>query len=71
MGAAAEVAAPLTFLLLLLPMLKDRALAYVAAGVRGPDEALAAAGLPLGLGLLAGAATGITAGGAGLGGRHG
>ena len=61
------MAAPLTFLLLLLPMLKDRA-GYVAAGVGGLT-ALAAAGLPLGLGLLAGAATGITAGAA-VGGRH-
>jgi predicted branched-subunit amino acid permease len=55
-----ELAAPLTFLLLLLPMLTSRA-AYAAAGV-GAAVAVAASGLPLGLGLLAGAAAGMTAG---------
>ena len=55
-----EVAAPLTFLLLLLPMLAGRA-AYVAAAV-GAAVAVAAAGLPLGLGLLAGASAGMVAG---------
>ncbi len=55
-----EVAAPLTFLLLLLPMLTGRA-AYAAAAV-GAAVAVAAAGLPLGLGLLAGATAGMVAG---------
>jgi predicted branched-subunit amino acid permease len=55
-----DLAAPLTFLLLLLPMLRGRA-AYAAA-VTGGIVALAASGLPLGLGLLLGAAAGITAG---------
>jgi predicted branched-subunit amino acid permease len=62
-----DLAAPLTFLLLLVPMLTNRA-AYVAAGV-GAVIALAAAGLPLGLGLLAGAGAGVAAG-ALLGGRR-
>src|SRR3954468_9722827 len=52
-----HLAAPLTFLLLLLPMLKARA-GYVAAAVGG-STALAASGLPLGLGLLLGTACGI------------
>ena len=55
-----DLAAPLTFLLLLLPMLTSRP-AYAAA-TTGGLVALAASGLPLGLGLLAGAAAGITAG---------
>lgn len=55
-----ELAAPLTFLLLLLPMLTSRP-AYFAAAVGG-TVSLAAAGLPLGLGLLAGAGAGIAAG---------
>jgi predicted branched-subunit amino acid permease len=55
-----DLAAPLTFLLLLLPMLTSRP-AYAAA-TTGGLIALAASGLPLGLGLLAGAAAGITAG---------
>jgi predicted branched-subunit amino acid permease len=62
------LAAPLTFLLLLLPMLTSRP-AYAAA-VTGGAVAVAASGLPLGLGLLAGAAAGIAVGGW-LGGRHG
>jgi predicted branched-subunit amino acid permease len=62
-----DVAAPLTFLLLLLPMLTGRP-AYAAA-VTGGAVALAASSLPLGLGLLVGAAAGITAG-ALLAGRH-
>lgn len=49
-----EPAAPLTFLLLLAPMLTSRA-AVVAAGV-GAAVAVAASGLPLGLGLLVGTA---------------
>ena len=60
------LAAPLTFLLLLLPMLSSRP-AYAAA-VTGGLVAVAASGLPLGLGLLAGAAAGIAAGAA-MGGR--
>ena len=55
-----DLAAPLTFLLLLMPMLTSRP-AYAAA-TTGGLVALAASGLPLGLGLLAGAAAGITAG---------
>ena len=61
-----DLAAPLTFLLLLLPMLTSRP-AYAAA-VTGGTVAVAASGLPLGLGLLAGAAAGIAVGGW-LGGR--
>jgi len=63
-----DLAAPLTFLLLLLPMLTTRA-AYAAAAAGG-IVATAASGLPLGLGLLVGAAAGIAAGSF-LGGRHG
>jgi len=63
-----DLAAPLTFLLLLLPMLTSRP-AYAAA-VTGGTVAVAASGLPLGLGLLAGAAAGIAVGGW-LGGRDG
>lgn len=57
-----ELAAPLTFLLLLLPMLTTRA-AYAAAAA-GAAAALAATALPLGLGLVVGAAAGIGAGAA-------
>jgi predicted branched-subunit amino acid permease len=67
-GLHLERAAPLTFLLLLLPMLTTRA-AYAAALVAAV-VAVAASGLPLGLGLLAGAAAGLAAG-AFIGGRHG
>lgn len=56
-----ELAAPLTFLLLLLPMLTTKA-AYSAAAAGGV-VAVAASGLPLGLGLLAGAGAGIAVGG--------
>ena len=63
-----DLAAPLTFLLLLLPMLKGRA-AYAAAATGG-IVALVTSGLPLGLGLLLGAAAGIAAG-TYTGGRHG
>jgi predicted branched-subunit amino acid permease len=62
-----ELAAPLTLLLLMLPMLTNRA-AYCAAGV-GAAVAVAASGLPLGLGLLLGAVAGMTAG-ALVGGRR-
>ena len=55
-----ELAAPLTFLLLLLPMLTHRA-AYGSA-VAGGIVAVAASGLPLGLGLLVGAGAGIAVG---------
>jgi len=55
-----DLAAPLTFLLLLLPMLRGRA-AYAAAATGG-IVAVVASGLPLGLGLLLGAAAGIAAG---------
>jgi predicted branched-subunit amino acid permease len=55
-----ELAAPLTFLLLLLPMLTGRA-AYAAAAV-GAAVAVAASGLPLGLGVLAGATAGMATG---------
>jgi branched chain amino acid efflux pump len=61
-----DLAAPLTFLLLLLPMLTSRP-AYAAAAAGG-TVAVATSGLPLGLGLLAGAAAGIAVGGY-LGGR--
>lgn len=62
-----EQAAPLTFLLLLLPMLTSRA-TYAAAAIGG-TVAVAASALPLGLGLLAGAAAGIVTG-ALVGARH-
>jgi predicted branched-subunit amino acid permease len=55
-----ELAAPLTFLVLVLPMLVGRA-ACVAALVGGV-VALGAGGLPLGLGLLCGAGAGVVAG---------
>ena len=54
------LAAPLTFLVLLLPMLTGRA--ACAAAVAGGAVALLAQGLPLGLGLLCGAAAGVAAG---------
>ena len=60
--------APLTFLLLLLPMLTSRP-AYAAAAAGGL-VAVVTSGLPLGLGLLAGATAGIAVGGY-LAGRRG
>jgi predicted branched-subunit amino acid permease len=60
--------APLTFLLLLLPMLTSQP-AYAAAATGGL-VAVVTSGLPLGLGLLAGAAAGIAVGGI-LAGRRG
>ena len=63
-----DLASPLTFLLL-LPMLRGRA-AYAAAATGG-IVAVVASGLPLGLGLLLGAAAGIAAAGTYAGGRHG
>jgi len=56
-----ELAVPLTFLLLLLPLVKDRA--GLTAAVVGGLVALAAHPLPFGLGLLVGAAAGLVAGG--------
>ncbi len=56
-----ELAAPLTFLLLLLPLLTTKA-AYGAAATGG-FVAVATSGLPLGLGLLVGAGAGIAVGG--------
>lgn len=55
-----ELAAPLTFLLLLLPTLKGRP-AYVSAATAG-IVAIIAAPLPLGLGLIAAAIVGMIAG---------
>jgi predicted branched-subunit amino acid permease len=63
-----DLAAPLTFLLLLLPMLTGRAAR--AAAATGGLVAVAGSGLPLGLGLLVGAAAGV-AGGMYAGGRDG
>jgi predicted branched-subunit amino acid permease len=57
-----ERAAPLTFLILLLPMLTTRS-ARAAAAVAGM-VALVGSGLPYGLGMLAGALAGVAAGGA-------
>lgn len=54
------LAAPLTFLLLLLPALTTGP-AYTAAGVGG-GVALLGSGLPMGLGLLVGALAGMSAG---------
>jgi predicted branched-subunit amino acid permease len=62
-----DLAAPLTFLLLLLPMLTDGP-GYTAAAVGG-TAALLASGLPLGFGILVGATAGILAG-ALIGRRH-
>jgi predicted branched-subunit amino acid permease len=55
-----ELAAPLTFLLLLVPTLKDLA-GYTAAAVAGL-VAVPAANLPLGLGLVLAAVVGVVAG---------
>jgi len=53
-------AVPLVFLALLVPAMKDRP--TTAAGVTGGAVAVFAAGLPLNLGLLVGAVTGIVVG---------
>ena len=53
-------AVPLVFLALLVPAMKDRP--TVLAGVGGGAVAVAAAGLPMNLGLLTGAVSGIVAG---------
>ena len=55
-----ELAIPLTFLLLTLPLIKNRA-GLVAAAVAG-IVALLAHGLPLGVGLMVGAVAGVAAG---------
>jgi predicted branched-subunit amino acid permease len=55
-----ELAIPLTFLLLTLPLIKDNA-GLVAAAVAGA-VALAASTLPLGVGLMVGAVAGVVAG---------
>lgn len=54
------IAVPLVFLALLVPMLSDRP--TVAAAVAGGGAALAAANLPLHLGLIVGAVCGVGAG---------
>jgi 4-azaleucine resistance transporter AzlC len=59
-GWSLEFLLPLIFIAIVVPMLTDRAL--VAAGVAGAAVAVAAASLPLRLGLMAGAASGIVAG---------
>lgn len=59
-GFRLDLAAPLTFLLLLLPMLQARA--SVVAAAAGGLAAAAAAGLPLGLNVLVGAVVGVAAG---------
>ncbi|MFT4030396.1 MAG: AzlC family ABC transporter permease [Protaetiibacter sp.] len=56
------MAVPLTFLLLLLPLVKD--LPGVVAAAVGGLAALAAAALPLGLSTIVGAAVGLASGGA-------
>ena len=56
-----ELAIPLSFLLLVMPLIKDRA-GLVAASVGG-FAALLASPLPFGLGLMVGAVVGIIAGG--------
>lgn len=60
-----ELAIPLTFLLLALPLIRDTP-GLVAAAVGGL-AALAASGLPLGVGILVGAAAGILAGALAMG----
>jgi predicted branched-subunit amino acid permease len=67
-GFRIDMAAPLTFLLLLLPMLVGRP--AVIAAVAGGLAATAASGLPLGLNVLVGAAVGVAAGTL-AGGRNG
>ncbi len=56
-----ELAIPLTFLLLVLPLIKDRA--GLVAGAVGGLVAFAAHALPFGAGLMVGAFAGILAGG--------
>lgn len=59
-GFRFDLAAPLTFLLLLLPMLSTRV--AVVAAVAGGIAAAASVGLPLGLNVLVGPAVGVAAG---------
>jgi predicted branched-subunit amino acid permease len=59
-GFRIDMAAPLTFLLLLLPMLGGRP--AVVAAVAGGLAATVTSGLPLGLNVLVGAAVGVAAG---------
>jgi predicted branched-subunit amino acid permease len=56
-----ELAIPLSFLLLALPLVKDRP--GLVAGVVGGIVALVAAPMPFGLGLMVGAVAGLVAGG--------
>jgi predicted branched-subunit amino acid permease len=56
-----ELAIPLTFLLLVIPLLKDHA--GVVAAATGGVAALLAQGLPYGSGLIVGAIVGLVAGG--------
>ncbi len=56
-----ELAIPLTFLLLLMPLIKDRA--GLVAAVVGGVVALVAHPLPFGFGLITGAVAGLVAGG--------
>jgi predicted branched-subunit amino acid permease len=56
-----ELAIPLTFLLLVVPLIKGRA--DLTAAVVGGIVALIAHGLPFGMGLLVGAVAGLVAGG--------
>lgn len=58
--ALLEIAVPLVFVALLVPMLTDRP--SIAAAVVGGAATLAAQGLPLHLGLIAGALCGVAAG---------
>lgn len=59
-GLGLDLAVPLTFVALLVPAVEDRP--TLVAALVGGTVALAANGLPLHLGLLAGAAAGIAAG---------
>lgn len=60
-----ELAIPLTFLLLALPLVRD--LPGLVAGAVGGLAALAASGLPMGVSILVGAAAGIFAGALAMG----
>ncbi len=59
-GWGLDFALPLTFIALVIPAIRDRA--EVAAAVAAGTVAVAAAGMPFKLGLLAGACAGIAAG---------
>ncbi|MGX5680328.1 AzlC family ABC transporter permease [Schumannella luteola] len=60
-----ELAIPLTFLLLAMPLIRD--LPGLLAGAVGGLAALAASGLPMGVSILVGAAAGILAGALAMG----